>query len=109
MLAASGVIGGALGCEESSPEPGGGGPVARLEITPRGLLLTAAGQERRLSVRAYDAKGRVVPAPAYLIEVGARPSLGAPAAVLGLVALLVCAAQASLLVSQLRRRPPAAS
>lgn len=63
VLAASGVIGGALGCEESSPEPGGGGPVARLEITPRGLLLTAAGQERQLSVRAYDAKGRVVPAP----------------------------------------------
>lgn len=63
VLAASGVLGGALGCEESSPEPGGGGPVARLEITPRGLLLTAAGQERRLSVRAYDAKGRVVPAP----------------------------------------------
>lgn len=55
------------------------------------------------------ATGRPVPAPAYLIEVGARPSLGAPAALLGVVALLVCAAQGALLVSQRRRRPAASS
>jgi hypothetical protein len=47
--------------------------------------------------------GQRAPAPAYLIEVGARPSLRAPAALLGVVALLVCAAQALLLVGQLRR------
>lgn len=54
-----------------------------------------------------SATGRKVPAPAFLIEVGQRPSLGAPAAVLGVVALLVCAAQAALLVAGARaaRRP----
>lgn len=49
------------------------------------------------------ATGRPVPAPAYLLEVGARPSLGAPAAVLGLVALLVCTVQSLSLLARVRR------
>lgn len=49
------------------------------------------------------ATGRAAPAPAYLLEVGARPSLGAPAAVLGMVALLVCAVQSASLLGRLAR------
>lgn len=48
---------------------GGGGsaggeavPVARVEITPAGALLTGAGQSRQLVARAYDADGNPVDA-----------------------------------------------
>lgn len=70
------------------------------------LVPIDAGGVRFGDARALleSATGRPVPAPAYLIEVGARPSLGAPAAVLGVVALLVCAAQAALLVTQASKR-----
>jgi hypothetical protein len=64
------------------------------------------GDARTLLERAT---GRPVPAKAYLVEVGARPSLGAPAAVLALVALLVCTAQGALLLGQRPRRPAASS
>ena len=53
--------------------------------------------------------GKPAPAPAYLIEVGARPTVRNPAVALGALALLVCAAQGAALLAQLRRKAPAAS
>lgn len=58
------------------------------------------GDARDLLERAT---GRSVPANAFLLESGARPSLRAPAVVLGGVALLVMAVQAAFLIASRRR------
>ncbi|MCC6747910.1 MAG: hypothetical protein IT371_09650 [Deltaproteobacteria bacterium] len=60
-LSSLGLVAGLVGCKDASTGPAG--PVARLEIVPKGLLLTAAGAKRQLAVNAYDAEGRVVAAP----------------------------------------------
>lgn len=59
------------------------------------------GDARGLLERAT---GRAVPANAFLLESGAQPSLRAPAALLGAVALLVLMVQAALLAAQRRPR-----
>jgi hypothetical protein len=48
------------------------GPVARLEVTPSAVVLTAAGQTRKLSVRAFDANDVEVPDP-QLVFTSNRP------------------------------------
>jgi hypothetical protein len=58
------------------------------------------GDARGLLERAT---GHGVPANAFLLEAGARPSLGAPAVILGGVALLVLAIQSTLLLASRRR------
>lgn len=59
------------------------------------------GDARGLLERAT---GRAVPARAFLLESGAQPSMRAPAALLGAVALLVLFIQGALLAAQRRAR-----
>jgi hypothetical protein len=68
-LATLGVLALLASCGNASEKPKA---VTRLEVTPSAVLLTAAGESRKLTVRAYDASGAELPSPP-LVFASSRP------------------------------------
>lgn len=64
------VVLGLTACQQVQPPPDSTetGAVRSLQVTPSSVLLTHEGQQRELTVRAFDAEGREVPADALELE-----------------------------------------